>query len=237
MKDYITILSLTYPSEIIAPKNKLESEGIECFVKDELTVQVHNFYSNAIGGIRLQVREKDFAKAKEILIEYGFLEKEKIESTLWDKVEKSTGNIPLINHLSPPVRFLFLTAIFISIISFSFFYFSFRSSVPQDRGLYTLLSNSRFCTNSIKFKDQIIIFREELEGEPFCDLEIKFLRSGEIRIGNNIKAKWHTYNERLYLEKADTLEEIIQGKYDYKLSGDKITFRSENTNFTAYFLD
>ena len=45
----------------------VESYGIECLAKDELTVQIHNFYSQAIGGIRLQVRANDIERAKEIL--------------------------------------------------------------------------------------------------------------------------------------------------------------------------
>ena len=36
------------------------------FIKDELTIQVQPFYSNAIGGAKLQVRESDVDLANEI---------------------------------------------------------------------------------------------------------------------------------------------------------------------------
>lgn len=63
----VTIKTFTYPHEAYVVRGKLESEGIETFTKDEMTVQVHNFYSNAVGGVKLQVWEKDVPHAKEIL--------------------------------------------------------------------------------------------------------------------------------------------------------------------------
>lgn len=50
---------------------KLESEGISVQIKDELTAQVNNFYSNAIGGVKVLVAENDYNRAIEILIETG----------------------------------------------------------------------------------------------------------------------------------------------------------------------
>jgi transketolase C-terminal domain/subunit len=39
MDDFITIATFVFPSELVVAKSKLESEGIECRVLDELTVQ------------------------------------------------------------------------------------------------------------------------------------------------------------------------------------------------------
>lgn len=65
----VTVNTYTLPHELAIHRSKLESMGIECFVKDELTVQVHNFYSNAIGGVKLQVKEIDLEDALMILQE------------------------------------------------------------------------------------------------------------------------------------------------------------------------
>jgi ssDNA-binding Zn-finger/Zn-ribbon topoisomerase 1 len=65
----ITVNTYTLPHELAIHRSKLESMGIDCFVQDELTAQVHNFYSNAIGGVKLQVRESDVEDALEILKE------------------------------------------------------------------------------------------------------------------------------------------------------------------------
>jgi Putative prokaryotic signal transducing protein len=45
----------------------LESAGIPCYLRDENTVRMDWFYSNLLGGIRLQVREEDRAAAEALL--------------------------------------------------------------------------------------------------------------------------------------------------------------------------
>ena len=45
MDNWITVISFIYPHEAHLAKGKLESEGFEVVIKDELTVQVNNFYS------------------------------------------------------------------------------------------------------------------------------------------------------------------------------------------------
>jgi len=71
-----TILTVTFAHEAIAAKGRLEAEGIFCFLKDELTVQILPFHSNAVGGIKLQVREDDFDRAMEILKESDYANEE-----------------------------------------------------------------------------------------------------------------------------------------------------------------
>lgn len=63
----VTIKTYTYPHELYIERGKLESEGISTFLKDEITVQVYNFYSNAVGGVKLQVFPDDVERALEIL--------------------------------------------------------------------------------------------------------------------------------------------------------------------------
>lgn len=50
-------------------KNKLEGDGIVCFIFDENIVTLNPLLNFAVGGIRLQVNEEDFSKAKDILNE------------------------------------------------------------------------------------------------------------------------------------------------------------------------
>ena len=58
-----------YSSEAYIYKGKLESEGIEVFVRDNHTVDTDPLISNAIGGVKLFVRVEDYAEAMEILSE------------------------------------------------------------------------------------------------------------------------------------------------------------------------
>ncbi|MBF0244885.1 MAG: hypothetical protein HQL31_06385 [Planctomycetes bacterium] len=46
---------------------RLENENIFCFLEDEHTVSMAWHLSNAIGGIKLRIREEDVLKAAELL--------------------------------------------------------------------------------------------------------------------------------------------------------------------------
>lgn len=60
------IATFQYSSEAIIFKGKLESEGIEVFMRDNNTVDSNPLYSNAVGGVRLFVKNDDFDKATDI---------------------------------------------------------------------------------------------------------------------------------------------------------------------------
>lgn len=64
----ITVASCSEPIEGHLLRTRLEDEGIRCFVADEHTVSANWFYSNAIGGMKLQVCEADLDEARDILI-------------------------------------------------------------------------------------------------------------------------------------------------------------------------
>ncbi|NBL65663.1 DUF2007 domain-containing protein [Flavobacterium sp. NST-5] len=59
----------TYSSEAIVVKGKLESEGIEVFLRDHFTIDTDPMVSNAIGGVKLFVKETDYENATKILSE------------------------------------------------------------------------------------------------------------------------------------------------------------------------
>ena len=59
----------------------LESEGIECFVKDEAITSAHPFLSNAVGGVKLQVRESHYKRAEEILASKKEIHEEPINAS------------------------------------------------------------------------------------------------------------------------------------------------------------
>jgi ribosomal protein S27AE len=49
---------------------KLQDAGVECYLKDENTVTIDPILSNAIGGIKLVVKEADAADAKQLLQQF-----------------------------------------------------------------------------------------------------------------------------------------------------------------------
>lgn len=72
-------------------KGYLESNGIEAIINDELTAQVANMYSNAIGGVKLRVSESDYNQGIQLLEDGGYLTRKddkrgsKVDIVLLDK--------------------------------------------------------------------------------------------------------------------------------------------------------
>ena len=56
-----------YSSEATIYQGKLESQGIEVFMRDNNIVDSNPLYSNAVGGVKMFVKTEDFDKANEIL--------------------------------------------------------------------------------------------------------------------------------------------------------------------------
>lgn len=56
-----------YSIEASIYAGKLESYGIEVFLRDQFTIDSNPFYSNALGGIRMYVKTEDYERAYEIL--------------------------------------------------------------------------------------------------------------------------------------------------------------------------
>ena len=63
----ITVANFSHPTEADPVVAWLESEGIECFLTNEHTVTMNWLYSNAIGGVGVQVKAADVERANEIL--------------------------------------------------------------------------------------------------------------------------------------------------------------------------
>ncbi len=49
---------------------RLHAEGVECYLKDEVTVTIDPILTNAIGGIKLVVRKENAPAVKQILDSY-----------------------------------------------------------------------------------------------------------------------------------------------------------------------
>jgi predicted RNA-binding Zn-ribbon protein involved in translation (DUF1610 family) len=64
---YILVGRYQYTSEALIYKGKLESEGVDVFIRDNNTVDANPLYSNAIGGVKLFVNREDEKKTYSIL--------------------------------------------------------------------------------------------------------------------------------------------------------------------------
>ncbi|RDY59571.1 DUF2007 domain-containing protein [Flagellimonas nanhaiensis] len=65
-KDWVILGTFEFLADVQIIKGKLESEGIEVRLKDDNTVSVEPFASNALGGVKLMVHRYDEKEAKAI---------------------------------------------------------------------------------------------------------------------------------------------------------------------------
>ncbi|MFV0154932.1 DUF2007 domain-containing protein [Empedobacter falsenii] len=65
----ITLKTFETPIEAHILRSKLESENIDAFVFDEHSVGINQFLSNAIGGVKVKIKEEDTARAMKVLDE------------------------------------------------------------------------------------------------------------------------------------------------------------------------
>lgn len=82
---------------------KLQDAGIDCFLKDEHTVTMDPILSNAIGGIKLVVKEEDAETARQLLQQF---DEAYLRSVKCPKCGSTT-----INKVNKPGPTNFLTAI------------------------------------------------------------------------------------------------------------------------------
>lgn len=96
MDKLITIQTYTTAQQAYLAKSFLENAEITVFLKDELTAQVYNLYSTAVGGVKLQVPQSRAEEALKILEDGGFLT-EKITKDDFIVLKKETNNCPSCN--------------------------------------------------------------------------------------------------------------------------------------------
>ncbi len=69
-------------------KGLLESYGIECFLTDENVVTLNALYANAVGGVKLNVFEKDVDRISAILASENIVSSEQVSAE-----EKKADNV------------------------------------------------------------------------------------------------------------------------------------------------
>ena len=73
MSDKIIVYSTFYnPIEASIIKAKLEDAGIPCFLTDENVATINPLFNQAIGGVKLNVFEKDIVRINALLAEENF---------------------------------------------------------------------------------------------------------------------------------------------------------------------
>ena len=116
MSQFITVTSFLLIQDAYMAKSFLESEGIEVFLKDELSTQVNPHYSNTFDGVKLQVIDSEAERALKLLIEAGYVKSNNLSnSSIF--TNSFTQKIPLINKLPIDMQLpAFITLILLIIL-------------------------------------------------------------------------------------------------------------------------
>ena len=117
MDKWTVIISFTYGHEAHLVKSILESEEFEVILRDELNAQVCEAGANAVGGVKLCVRESEVVRAIHSLQKGGFIQKPvETESRLMKKFGQFYSKVPLIGKLTPELVLILLIALIIILI-------------------------------------------------------------------------------------------------------------------------
>ena len=112
MDKWTVIISFTYGYEAHLAKSKLESEEFEVILRDELNAQVCEAGANAVGGVKLCVRESDVIRAIHSLKNGGYIKDSvETESKLMKQLSHLTTRVPLIGQYSPELVLMILFAL------------------------------------------------------------------------------------------------------------------------------
>jgi len=223
MDSFVTVLTSAYPQNLYIIKGRLESEGIHCFLKDELTVQVNNFYSNAVDGVKLQVYQNEADRAIELLKELGYIKDELIKPDLLGRLDAKTAFLPLLKNIGIINRLVILILVTVALITSSL-YFIFKPSLVDTLKAHIWTVDKIYCKNKLltNFRDSTTTF------------DLKFGENNYLSVPGHDFAddqKWKLENGKIIISAAKT---VFDGTYDVDVSGEKLIMKSANTIIYAY---
>jgi len=242
MESFVIVATFNLPQDLAIIRSRLESEGIECFVQDELTAQVNNFYSAAIGGIKLQVKEQDVEAARLILIEAGIISpSQDLKPSIFERIVTYTSRWPIVGQWPMERR---LAVIFISALLFLSLFITFLPDLlaaadPDQRNM-NQLADKNWCV------DRFFLEREEVQPNTTgfrvtsgdCIEYLNFNSDGSVSLPGfdtpNIRAEWVLQDSTITLSHANNFYDLYEGDFTFELKGNSLKIRSDNALIYAY---
>ncbi len=226
---FVTIAEFVMPSDLLVARGRLEYEGIECALKDEMTVQVHNFMSQAVGGVKLQVRGSEAEHARALLIEWGLLlEGEPETSNVWSELDEWTRTIPLIGRLDLLIARLVVLVAIVLVLILVPIGFSMQPTA-QD-----LLVKGNWCVDRMEHDGSVIKpLTIGLRMVMGCTEEIHFGEKGDVQLPGFDSpaqvARWSLADDRIWIDQLDTLLDVYAEPFSFAVSDRELTLRSART--------
>ncbi len=232
------LMSFTTQSEMIVIRSRLESEGIECQVKDELTVQIAYHYADALGGIKLFVKEIDYERAREVLKENGYNFKSiKESSSLMTRFDNYTNCIPFFKKLPSPIKLVSLISVSIGLILGMLFYFmrpEFRRELP----------GSQWCIDYVFHDD----YPYEIEPPSStlnalfrsCEQTLSFGERNTVYLpSDNIvnSGEYRIESDSIVISNVVGLKDTFEHSFHIRLVGDRLFLRSDKVQLRCFRLN
>ncbi|MGZ3929371.1 MAG: putative signal transducing protein [Mucilaginibacter sp.] len=236
MDTFVTVLTVQYPQQLWIIKGRLESEGIQCFLKDELTVQAYNLYSNAVGGVKLQVLQADVEKASAILKELGYIKDEPVVADLLTRINSKTSKLPFLKRVNVVYGIIGITIVSVALLT-TILYLLLKPS------LYDLLIRNKWCVNKIYYNNKLIgpktnsfVTITDLNGQSDCIDQMSFDKNHEITLPGinsiSVEGQWHEGNDIVLT--TGSLEQVFEGTYKVEFKDNILTLKSATTTIYAY---
>ena len=232
MNKLVTILSFPNIHELAIVRGRLESEGIKCFVQDDNVIQANPFYSNAIGGVKLQVRESDVESAKEILKETGYLPDDPI-----DFPERSdTNEIRQKEFKTSRLKVFIVVGVIVAVLSgIGLVYFATLPTISDQ------LTRNTWCMDYVEYDNKV--FKPKSYGivmsrSETCDEIITFFSHGRVHLPGfesyGPSGTWYEENEKLIIAKADSFGYIYDGEYSVDIAEKQMLLKSKTTTIYCH---
>jgi hypothetical protein len=229
MDDFVTVVD--FPSgaqvEIAILRNRMESIGIDVVVLGEDFVP----YYKGSSKIRFQIKKSDFEKAKPILIELGYYNKNDFKTSPFiQKFNRFTDSIPFLKKLSVEKR-LFIVFVFLASM-FSVIIYFYTQPTLEER-----LEKNSWCVEKLTYLGQDVQVKSLgmiLITQDGCKERINFYKQGKIDLpGINSYASqgaWNVNDDKITISGVDKNDSIFDGVYEVQPDNrDNIILRSDHT--------
>lgn len=236
--ELVTVMTFNHSHEMLSVRALLETRGIECFTRDELTAQTATHYAFAVGGIKLLVRQQDAEQALRLLIDAGYLSEKALEPSkpAFD-IDKFTSKYPIFKKKS------FRIILFVSLILFigGIAVIVYRVSLPS---ALEVLTKNKWCLSNVVYKYDD--YKHQTDRADYFtggsyDGCITFYRDGTIILpgfnSNDVKGKWQLVDDQLHIAVTDTFDFVYNGVYEVDFDNEFLDLTSEKTILNCYVRD
>lgn len=236
---WITLISVGLPMDAQIIKAQLELHGIEVEILDEMTSDIAPFYTQAMGGIRIQVKEVHFEAAKELLSHLGHLKNEERKiNPVYAAFIKYSNKLPLLNRLRVELRLLLSLSILLAI-------FIVPIVLLNQPKLIDKIGGKNWCVSEVYYLNEQA-FVDETENFFYLNNCNSFLVFGKNGVVNMSKyegfmppVSWVEGGEGLFFLVDKNRgnysgEPHFEGEYRVKMEGEKLELWSKTMYIICY---